>query len=92
MPVSLPLKCGWLLGHRFLMLIQIGRRTGLRRYTILEVMEYRKGLPEMVVMSGFGRNPDWLRNIEATPNLEVVIGVKRFLRSIAPSMRRKRQQ
>lgn len=72
------LKCGWLFGHRFLMLIQVGRRTGLRRYTILEVMEYRKGLPEIVVMSAFGRNSDWLRNIEASPSLEVVNGTKRF--------------
>jgi deazaflavin-dependent oxidoreductase (nitroreductase family) len=72
------LKCGWLLGHRFLMLIQVGRRSGLRRYTILEVMEYRKELPEMVVMSAFGRNSDWLRNIEASPSLEVVIDTKRF--------------
>ena len=71
-------KCGWLLGHRFLMLIQVGRRTGLRRCTILEVMEYRKGLPEMVVMSAFGRNSDWLRNIEATPSLEVIIGARLF--------------
>ena len=71
-------KCGWLLGHRFLMLIQIGRQTGLRRCTILEVMEYRKGLPEMVVMSAFGRNSDWLRNIEATPSLEVIIGARFF--------------
>jgi hypothetical protein len=54
------LKYGWLLGHRFLMLVQVGRLTGLRRYTILEVIEYRKGLPEMVVMSAFGRNSDWL--------------------------------
>jgi deazaflavin-dependent oxidoreductase (nitroreductase family) len=60
------------------MLVQVGRRTGVRRHTVLEVMEYRKGLPEMVVMSGFGRNPDWLRNIVATPSFEVIIGSRRF--------------
>jgi deazaflavin-dependent oxidoreductase (nitroreductase family) len=72
-------KCGWLLGHRFLLLIHIGRRTGLRRHTVLEVMEYRKEAPGAVVMSAFGRNADWLRNIEATPGSEVVIGSQHFV-------------
>jgi deazaflavin-dependent oxidoreductase (nitroreductase family) len=70
---------GWLLGHRFLLLIHVGRRTGLRRHTVLEVMEYRKEGPEVVVMSAFGRNADWLRNIEATPALEVAIGSQHFV-------------
>jgi deazaflavin-dependent oxidoreductase (nitroreductase family) len=72
-------KCGWLLGHRFLLLIQVGRRTGLRRYTVLEVVEYRKEGPEAVVMSAFGRNADWLRNIETTTGPEVVIGSQHFI-------------
>ena len=68
-----------MLGHRFLMLIHIGRRTGLCRHTVLEVMEFRKEGPEAVVMSAFGRNADWLRNIEATPSPVVVIGSRRFI-------------
>jgi deazaflavin-dependent oxidoreductase (nitroreductase family) len=72
-------KCGWLLGHRFLLLIHIGRRTGMRRRTVLEVMEYRKEGPEAVVMSAFGRNAGWLRNIAARPDPEVVIGSQHFI-------------
>jgi deazaflavin-dependent oxidoreductase (nitroreductase family) len=72
-------KCGWLLGRRFLLLIHIGRRTGLRRYTVLEVVEYRKEGPEAVVVSAFGRNADWLRNIEVTPGPEIVIGSHHFV-------------
>ena len=71
-------RCGWLLGHRFLLLIHTGRRTGLQRQTVLEVIEYRREGPEVVVMSGFGRTSDWLRNIVATPSPEVVIGSHRF--------------
>src|SRR5215469_4347444 len=70
-------KCGWLLGHRFLLLISIGRRTGLRRHTVLEVVKYRAGLGT-VVISAFGRRADWLRNIEARPGAEVVIGSQHF--------------
>jgi hypothetical protein len=42
-------------------------------------MEYRKEGPEAVVMSAFGRNADWLRNIETTPGPEVVIGSQHFI-------------
>lgn len=66
--------CGWLLGHRFLLLIHVGRRTGLRRQTVLEVMDYRHEGPELIVMSGWGHTADWLRNIAATPNPEIIVG------------------
>jgi deazaflavin-dependent oxidoreductase (nitroreductase family) len=82
-------KCGWLLGHRLLLLIHVGRHTGLRRHTVLEVVEYREEGPEAVVMSAFGPSADCLRNIEATPNPEVVIGSKRLSRPTASSTRRR---
>ena len=71
-------RCGWLFGHRFLLLIQVGRRTGLYRDTVLEILEYRPEGPEVVVMSAFGPKADWLRNIEAGPCPEVVVGMRRF--------------
>ena len=72
-------RCGWLLGHRFLLLIHIGRHTGRRRETVLEIVEYRKEGPEAVVISAFGRKADWLRNIEASPHPEVIIGSQHFI-------------
>jgi deazaflavin-dependent oxidoreductase (nitroreductase family) len=72
-------RCSRFLGRRFLLLTHVGRRTGRRRETVLEVMEYREAGPEVVVMSAFGRNADWLRNIEVTPSPEVVIGRQRFV-------------
>ena len=72
-------NCGWLLGHRFLLLVHVGRRTGLERHTVLEVMEYRDEGPEAVVMSAFGPDADWLRNIEVIPGPEVAIGSQSFI-------------
>jgi hypothetical protein len=72
-------RCSGFLGRRFLLLIHVGRRTGRRRETVLEVMEYREAGPEVVIMSTFGRNADWLRNIEVTPSPEVIIGRQRFV-------------
>jgi deazaflavin-dependent oxidoreductase (nitroreductase family) len=71
-------RCGWLLGRRFLLLIHAGRRSGRRHRTVLEIVEYRREGPEAIVISAFGRNADWLRNIEATPDPEVVIGSQHF--------------
>lgn len=68
---------GWLFGHRCLLLAHTGRRSGLRRQNVLEVVEYRPQGPEAVVVSGF-RNSDWLRNIEATPDEQVTLGALRF--------------
>jgi deazaflavin-dependent oxidoreductase (nitroreductase family) len=73
-------RCGWLLGHRLLLLIHVGRRTGLLRLTVLEIMEFRNEPLEVIVMSGFGRNADWLLNIERAPSTEeVVVGSRRFV-------------
>jgi deazaflavin-dependent oxidoreductase (nitroreductase family) len=72
---------GWLLGHRCLLLTHIGRRTGLPRHTVLEVVEYRKEGPEVVVANGFGPDSDWVRNLEANPTAEVTVGSRRFVAS-----------
>lgn len=70
--------CGRLLGNRFLLLIHVGRRTGAHHQAVLEVMEYREEGPEFVVISGFGRNADWLLNIQAKSDPKVVVGSQRF--------------
>ncbi len=74
-------RLGWFFGHRCLLLTHIGRRTGLQRQTVLEVVEYRKEGPEVVVVNGFGRESDWVRNIEATPREEVTVGLQHFVAS-----------
>jgi deazaflavin-dependent oxidoreductase (nitroreductase family) len=71
-------RLGWLFGHRFLLLVHVGRRSGTRHCTVLEVVEYRPERPEAVVISAFGSSADWLRNIEATPHPVVVLGSQRF--------------
>jgi deazaflavin-dependent oxidoreductase (nitroreductase family) len=72
---------GWLFGKRCLLLTHFGRRTGLRRQTVLEVVEYRKQGPEVVVANGFGPNSDWVRNIEANSGEEVTVGRQHFVAS-----------
>lgn len=70
---------GVLLGHRFLMLIHTGRRTGGRHETVLEVIRYEQGAREAVVAAGWGRRTQWLYNVEAGLAREVWIGRDRFM-------------
>lgn len=65
---------GWLLGHRFLQLSHRGRKTGRLHHTVLEVVRYDPATGEAVVMSGFGNESDWLRNLRAGSDIVVSIG------------------
>ncbi len=71
-------NAGWLLGHRFLRLTHIGRRSGKRYQTVLEVIGTRVPAEEVIVIAGLGPSADWYRNIEAAPAVEVALGGRRF--------------
>jgi deazaflavin-dependent oxidoreductase (nitroreductase family) len=72
---------GWLFGHRCLLLTHFGRRTGVPHQTVLEVVEYREQGPEVVVVNGFGRDSDWVLNVEAQPGTKVTVGLQHFIAS-----------
>jgi deazaflavin-dependent oxidoreductase (nitroreductase family) len=81
------LNLGRLLGHRFLLLVHQGRKSGLLRETALEVVRYNPATKESVVLSARGDRADWYRNIEASPALEVRTGRERYVpeqRFLAP--------
>ena len=71
-------RLGFLLGPRFLLLTHTGRRSGISRQTVLEVMEYRPESGEAIAMSGFGRDSNWLLNINANPNEKIQLGSRHF--------------
>lgn len=68
-----------LFGHRFLMFIHQGRKSGLLRETVLEVIRYDPTTRESIVLSGRAENSDWYLNIEASPALEVRTGRGRYV-------------
>lgn len=81
------LNLGWLLGHRFLLLVHRGRKSGLLHQTALEVVRYDPTIRESVVLSARGEKADWYRNIEASPALEVWTAGERYVpqqRFLAP--------
>ena len=71
---------GWgrLLGHRFLCLTHVGRKSGRHYRTVLEVIGHDPAEDEVFVIAGLGPSADWYRNIRTAPALEVIIGRRRF--------------
>ena len=69
---------GWLLGDTFLLLVHTGRRTGRAYSTVAMVLNYDRQSHEAVICSAWGKNSDWIRNIQARPALKVQIGRESF--------------
>jgi len=68
---------GWLFGRRFLCLTHVGRRSGRRYRTVIEVAELAGD--EFMVISGFGRKSDWFRNVLAGGEISVTVGRRQFV-------------
>ena len=66
-------RLGFLLGSRLLMLEHVGRKSGVRRYVVLEVVA-RPRPGTYVVASGFGARSQWFRNVRANPHVRVYAG------------------
>jgi deazaflavin-dependent oxidoreductase (nitroreductase family) len=71
-------RLGWLLGNRFLMLTHIGRKSGLPRQVVVEVVRYDITTDTYFIVSGFGEQADWFRNIVKTPDVTVRVNTRRL--------------
>jgi len=69
---------GWILGRRFLRLTHIGRRSGHRYQTMLEVIGENRASREVIVIAGLGRSANWYRNLQTNEATEGAIGPERF--------------
>jgi len=69
---------GWLLGDMFLLLVHAGRKTGKPYSTVAMVLSYDPHTHQAVICSAWGKDTDWIRNIQAHPALKVQIGRESF--------------
>lgn len=76
---------GFLFGSRLLMLEHIGRKSGARRFVVLEVVD-RPAPDRIVIVSGFGARAQWYRNIQANSRVRVWIGIRRGAAATATPM------
>ena len=79
MPIWLyRLRLGWILGQRFLLLTHTGRKSGLPRETVLEVVDHDETEDVYFIASGWGERSQWFRNIQKTPEVVVRVGTRSF--------------
>ena len=72
------LRLGWLLGERVLLLTHIGRKSGLPRQAVIEVVRHDPASDTFIIASGWGEQTDWFRNIQKNPNVVVQCGTRRL--------------
>jgi deazaflavin-dependent oxidoreductase (nitroreductase family) len=76
------LHLGWLLMGHFLLLTHTGRKSGLPRQTVLEVLLHDKVRGVYYVLAGWGEQSDWVKNIGKTPQVTITVG-RRYFRALA---------
>ena len=64
---------GWVLGRRFVMVEHLGRKSGVWREVVLEVVD-RPDETHVVVCSGLGPGSQWFRNIRVNPDVRISTG------------------
>jgi len=68
------LGLGWLLGQRFLLINHVGRKSGKRYQTVVEVARRDPEEDAYVVASGYGPRADWYRNLRHHPDVTIEVG------------------
>jgi deazaflavin-dependent oxidoreductase (nitroreductase family) len=65
---------GWLLGNRFMLLTHVGRKSGLPRQTVIEVVHFDRQKRIFYAASGWGEKSDWYRNVMKNPHVSIQSG------------------
>jgi deazaflavin-dependent oxidoreductase (nitroreductase family) len=72
------LNLGWLFGERALLLEHRGRKSGIIRKVVVEVIDHDLQRDSYTIAAAWGNQSDWYKNIQAQPSVNVVVGTKRF--------------
>jgi len=69
---------GPILGDRFLKLMHTGRKSGLEREVVLEVVKHDEETGVYYIASGWGEKSDWFLNILESPRVGVQVENMKF--------------
>ena len=72
------MNLGFLLGRRFLMLTHVGRKSGLPRQTVIEVVDHDKESGIYYVAAAWRIKSDWYQNILQNPRVTFQVGKMKF--------------
>jgi deazaflavin-dependent oxidoreductase (nitroreductase family) len=69
---------GWLFGDRFLLLTHTGRKSGILRQVVLEVVKHDEESGVYYIAAAWRNKADWYLNILNTPKVKVQVGEMQF--------------
>ena len=71
---------GWerLLGAQWMLITHIGRKSGRRYYSMVDVMDYDKTSDTYYIEAAYGARADWYRNIQSSQVFEAKVGRRKF--------------
>ncbi len=72
------LGLGWLMGKRFVLINHVGRKTGLPRQAVVEVVERDPDSGCITVVAGYGKRAQWYQNLRANPEIVIQIGNRKI--------------
>jgi deazaflavin-dependent oxidoreductase (nitroreductase family) len=72
------LGLGWVLDERFLLLRHLGRKTGLPRRTVLEILRHNEPGGCYIICSAWGEDSDWYKNLRRHPDAEIEVSGRRM--------------
>jgi deazaflavin-dependent oxidoreductase (nitroreductase family) len=72
------MNLGFLFSERFLMLTHLGRKSGLPRHAVIEVVDHDKESGVYYVAAAWRDKSDWYLNILKNPKIKVLVGNRRF--------------
>jgi len=75
---------GRLMTRRFVLVEHTGRKTGIARETVLEVI--RRNQTSLDVAAAHGPTSDWYRNLRATPEVRISTGKLRSVPALAETL------
>lgn len=67
-----------MMGGRFLLLTHIGRKSGLKRQTVIEVVSHDETTGVTFVAAAWRDQSDWYRNIQQNPIVDVHVRNRSF--------------
>ncbi|KAA3661233.1 MAG: nitroreductase family deazaflavin-dependent oxidoreductase [Chloroflexi bacterium] len=75
---------GWMMGKRFILLNHIGRKSGLPRQAVVEVVDCDAETDTYFIASGYGKKSQWYQNIVAQPEITILAGRRKLAVTAVP--------
>lgn len=69
---------GWMLGRRFVLINHLGRKTGLPRQAVVEVVERDEESGVITVVAGYGEKAQWYQNLRVQPETTIQVGIRKI--------------